>query len=116
MPGILEQIVSCRDAIAQEYLMECIIQVPMYKLYNKLKKIRQIAIIYCMKLFLFLKLTSKEVVFTVAFFSHIIMFPKFSSLIVNLFYFILFIQFVNVKIIKKNIILLDTIPLFYFEF
>lgn len=27
LPGILEQIVSCRDAIAQEYLMECIIQV-----------------------------------------------------------------------------------------
>ena len=25
--GILEQVVSCRDAIAQEYLMECIIQV-----------------------------------------------------------------------------------------
>ena len=27
LPGILEQNVSCRDAIAQEYLMECIIQV-----------------------------------------------------------------------------------------
>lgn len=27
LPGILEQVVSCRDAIAQEYLMECIIQV-----------------------------------------------------------------------------------------
>jgi len=27
MPGLLEQVVSCRDAIAQEYLMECIIQV-----------------------------------------------------------------------------------------
>jgi len=27
MPSILEQAVSCRDAIAQEYLMECIIQV-----------------------------------------------------------------------------------------
>lgn len=27
LPSILEQIVSCRDAIAQEYLMECIIQV-----------------------------------------------------------------------------------------
>lgn len=27
LPGILEQIVSCRDAIAQEYLMECLIQV-----------------------------------------------------------------------------------------
>ncbi|XP_014777339.1 vacuolar protein sorting-associated protein 35 isoform X1 [Octopus bimaculoides] len=27
MPGILEQVVSCRDAIAQEYIMECIIQV-----------------------------------------------------------------------------------------
>lgn len=26
LPGILEQLVSCRDAIAQEYLMECIIQ------------------------------------------------------------------------------------------
>merc|ERR1712223_874284 len=26
-PGVLEQVVSCRDAIAQEYLMECIIQV-----------------------------------------------------------------------------------------
>jgi hypothetical protein len=29
LPGILEQAVSCRDAIAQEYLMECIIQVNM---------------------------------------------------------------------------------------
>jgi len=56
LPGILEQIVSCRDAIAQEYLMECIIQVPMYKLYNNLKQILQITIIYYMKLFLFLKL------------------------------------------------------------
>ena len=27
LPNILEQVVSCRDAIAQEYLMECIIQV-----------------------------------------------------------------------------------------
>ena len=27
MPSILEQVVSCRDSIAQEYLMECIIQV-----------------------------------------------------------------------------------------
>ncbi|KAG9508523.1 Vacuolar protein sorting-associated protein 35, partial [Fragariocoptes setiger] len=27
LPGILEQIVSCRDDIAQEYLMECLIQV-----------------------------------------------------------------------------------------
>ena len=27
LPGVLEQCVSCRDAIAQEYLMECIIQV-----------------------------------------------------------------------------------------
>ncbi len=27
LPGLLEQVVSCRDAIAQEYLMECIIQV-----------------------------------------------------------------------------------------
>ncbi|XP_039269213.1 vacuolar protein sorting-associated protein 35-like [Styela clava] len=27
LPGILEQVVNCRDAIAQEYLMECIIQV-----------------------------------------------------------------------------------------
>merc|ERR1719189_271178 len=27
LPGVLEQVVSCRDAIAQEYLMECIIQV-----------------------------------------------------------------------------------------
>jgi vacuolar protein sorting-associated protein 35 len=27
LTGILEQVVSCRDAIAQEYLMECIIQV-----------------------------------------------------------------------------------------
>ena len=26
-PGILEQVVSCRDAKAQESLMECIIQV-----------------------------------------------------------------------------------------
>ncbi|OQV15068.1 Vacuolar protein sorting-associated protein 35 [Hypsibius exemplaris] len=27
LPGVLEQTVSCRDAIAQEYLMECVIQV-----------------------------------------------------------------------------------------
>ncbi|KAL7639004.1 UNVERIFIED_CONTAM: hypothetical protein RMT77_010538 [Armadillidium vulgare] len=27
LPGILEQIVSCRDPLSQEYLMECIIQV-----------------------------------------------------------------------------------------
>ena len=27
LPGILEQVVSCRDAISQEYLMECVIQV-----------------------------------------------------------------------------------------
>lgn len=27
LPGILEQVVNCRDALAQEYLMECIIQV-----------------------------------------------------------------------------------------
>lgn len=27
LPGILEQVVSCRDSIAQEYLMECVIQV-----------------------------------------------------------------------------------------
>ena len=27
LPDILEQCVSCRDSIAQEYLMECIIQV-----------------------------------------------------------------------------------------
>ena len=27
LPSVLEQVVSCRDGIAQEYLMECIIQV-----------------------------------------------------------------------------------------
>lgn len=27
LPAVLEQVVSCRDPIAQEYLMECIIQV-----------------------------------------------------------------------------------------
>lgn len=27
LPGILEQVVSCKDGIAQEYLMECLIQV-----------------------------------------------------------------------------------------
>ncbi|XP_029109620.1 vacuolar protein sorting-associated protein 35-like isoform X4 [Scleropages formosus] len=27
LPGILEQVVNCRDSLAQEYLMECIIQV-----------------------------------------------------------------------------------------
>lgn len=27
LPGVLEQVVSCKDPIAQEYLMECIIQV-----------------------------------------------------------------------------------------
>jgi len=27
LPGVLEQVVSCKDAIAQEYLMECVIQV-----------------------------------------------------------------------------------------
>ena len=34
LPGILEQVVSCRDAIAQEYLMECIIQVTNYPYYQ----------------------------------------------------------------------------------
>jgi hypothetical protein len=33
LPGILEQVVSCRDAIAQEYLMECIIQVSLSSSY-----------------------------------------------------------------------------------
>lgn len=33
LPGILEQVVSCRDAIAQEYLMECIIQVKLIVFY-----------------------------------------------------------------------------------
>ena len=27
LPAVLEQVIGCRDAIAQEYLMECIIQV-----------------------------------------------------------------------------------------
>ncbi|RUS77064.1 hypothetical protein EGW08_015176 [Elysia chlorotica] len=27
LPGVLEQVVNCKDAIAQEYLMECVIQV-----------------------------------------------------------------------------------------
>ena len=27
LKSVLEQVVSCRDAIAQEYLMECVIQV-----------------------------------------------------------------------------------------
>lgn len=27
LPGVLEQVVNCRDSLAQEYLMECIIQV-----------------------------------------------------------------------------------------
>ena len=27
LPGVLEQVICCKDAIAQEYLMECIIQV-----------------------------------------------------------------------------------------
>ena len=35
LPGILEQVVSCRDAIAQEYLMECIIQVEINNKANK---------------------------------------------------------------------------------
>ena len=35
LPGILEQNVSCRDAIAQEYLMECIIQVEIDNKANK---------------------------------------------------------------------------------
>lgn len=30
LPAVLEQVVSCRDPIAQEYLMECIIQVHEY--------------------------------------------------------------------------------------
>ncbi len=33
LPGILEQVVSCKDAIAQEYLMECIIQVRVRRKY-----------------------------------------------------------------------------------
>lgn len=36
LPGILEQVVSCKDAIAQEYLMECIIQV--FKAFHLQKK------------------------------------------------------------------------------
>ena len=32
LPPVLEQVVSCRDAIAQEYLMECIIQVWLNKI------------------------------------------------------------------------------------
>lgn len=28
LSGVLEQVVNCRDSLAQEYLMECIIQVP----------------------------------------------------------------------------------------
>lgn len=27
LSGVLEQVVNCRDSLAQEYLMECIIQV-----------------------------------------------------------------------------------------
>ncbi len=27
LPNLLEQVIKCRDAIAQEYLMECVIQV-----------------------------------------------------------------------------------------
>ena len=27
LPGVLEQVICCKDSIAQEYLMECIIQV-----------------------------------------------------------------------------------------
>ena len=30
LPTVLEQVIKCRDAIAQEYLMECIIQVYVY--------------------------------------------------------------------------------------
>ena len=37
LPGILEQVVSCRDAIAQEYLMECIIQVTNVQCYGIFK-------------------------------------------------------------------------------
>lgn len=39
LPGILEQVVSCRDAIAQEYLMECIIQVTLEMFLHFLYKI-----------------------------------------------------------------------------
>ena len=30
LPNVLEQVVKCRDAIAQEYLMECVIQVSVF--------------------------------------------------------------------------------------
>ena len=30
LPSVLEQVVKCRDAIAQEYLMECVIQVCLF--------------------------------------------------------------------------------------
>lgn len=30
LPGILEQAVSCKEPISQEYLMECVIQVCLY--------------------------------------------------------------------------------------
>lgn len=32
LPKIMEQVVSCRDPIAQEYLMECIIQVSLCRM------------------------------------------------------------------------------------
>ena len=31
LPSVLEQVIRCRDAIAQEYLMECIIQVSVWE-------------------------------------------------------------------------------------
>lgn len=36
LPAILEQVVNCRDPIAQEYLMECIIQVIYLYLFSSL--------------------------------------------------------------------------------
>lgn len=38
LPKIMEQVVSCRDPIAQEYLMECIIQVKRSEKIKKKKK------------------------------------------------------------------------------
>ena len=38
LKGVIEQVVSCKDSIAQEYLMECIIQV-MLKSEIKISKV-----------------------------------------------------------------------------
>ena len=39
--SVMEQVIKCRDAIAQDYLMECIIQVTIQAVFNPCRCIRK---------------------------------------------------------------------------